>query len=71
MVFPGFWLVFMVFLGSFMFFFHDFWLFFMVFQCSFMVSQGFWLVSMVFKGSFMIFGLFYGFQGIFMNFHGF
>ena len=47
MVFHGFWLVSIVFQGSFMVF-HGFWLVSMVFQGGFMVIHGFWLVSMVF-----------------------
>ena len=50
----GFWLVPMVFQGSFMIF-HGFWLVSMVFQGSFIVFHGFWLVSMVFQGSFIVF----------------
>ena len=42
----GFWLVPMVFQGSFMIF-HGLWLVSMVFQGSFVVFHGFWLVSMV------------------------
>ena len=44
--FHGFWLVSMVFQGSFMVF-HGFWLVSMVFQGGFMVFHGFRLVSMV------------------------
>ena len=47
MVFHGFWLVSMVFQGSFMVS-HGFWLVSMIFQDSFMVYHGFWLVSMVY-----------------------
>ena len=75
MVFHGFWLVSMVFQGSFMvfrgfwlvsmvfkvvsWFFHGFWLVSMVLQGSFMVFSRIWLVSMIFHGSFMFF---YGVQ---------
>ena len=47
MVFHGYWLVSMVFQGSFMAF-HGFWLVSMVFPGSFIVLHGFWLVPMVF-----------------------
>ena len=49
-----FWLVSMVFQGSFMVF-HGFWLVSMVFKGGFMVFYVFWLVSMVFQGGFMVF----------------
>ena len=87
MVSHGFWLVSMVFQGSFMVFgwfpsffkvvrwlfmvFYDFWLVSMVFQVSFMVSHGFWLVSMVFKVVSWFLVCFHGFQGGFMAFHSF
>ena len=48
MVFHGFWLVSIVFQGSFMVL-RDFWLVSMVFKVIFMVFYGFWMVPMVFK----------------------
>merc|ERR550534_3308611 len=83
MVSHGFWLVSIIFQGSFMVFGWFPWFFkvvswillvSMVLHGGFMVSHGFWLVSIIFQGSFMVSHGFWLvsmlFQGSFMVFHG-